>query len=107
MYNNGGLRLKTSLSKKFKRHESSRSHLDNAIRLQFFGKLSIAEQLDEGYRIGIRRHNEEVTKNRHILSRIIDCVKFCDVFGVTRARRQTIPGYSVAWSILLLPLMEF
>ncbi|KAI7800942.1 hypothetical protein IRJ41_015727, partial [Triplophysa rosa] len=49
-------------------------------RLQFFGKLSIAEQLDEGYRIGIRRHNEEVTKNRHILSRIIDCVKFCGAF---------------------------
>ncbi|KAI7804756.1 hypothetical protein IRJ41_017198 [Triplophysa rosa] len=50
------------------------------MRLQFFGKLSIAEQLDEGYRIGIRRHNEEVTKNRHILSRIIDCVKFCGAF---------------------------
>ncbi|RXN35740.1 zinc finger MYM-type 1-like protein [Labeo rohita] len=40
----------------------------------------IAQQLDEGYRIGIRRHNEEVTKNRHILSRIIDCVKFCGAF---------------------------
>ncbi|KAI2646079.1 Zinc finger MYM-type protein 1 [Labeo rohita] len=63
-----------------KRHESSRSHLDNAMRLQIFGKLSIAQQLDEGYRIGIRRHNEEVTKNRHILSRIIDCVKFCGAF---------------------------
>ncbi|KAL1279200.1 hypothetical protein QQF64_025873 [Cirrhinus molitorella] len=50
------------------------------MRLQFFGKLSIAEQLDEGYRIGIRRHNEEVRKNRHILSRIIDCVKFCGAF---------------------------
>ncbi|XP_057209014.1 zinc finger MYM-type protein 1-like [Triplophysa rosa] len=42
--------------------------------------ITIAEQLDEGYRIGIRRHNEEVTKNRHILSRIIDCVKFCGAF---------------------------
>ncbi|RXN05739.1 zinc finger MYM-type 1-like protein [Labeo rohita] len=50
------------------------------MRLQIFGKLSIAQQLDEGYRIGIRRHNEEVTKNRHILSRIIDCVKFCGAF---------------------------
>ncbi len=50
------------LSEKFKRHESSCSHLDNTMRIQFFGKLSIAEQLDEGYRIGIRRHNEEVTK---------------------------------------------
>ncbi|KAJ8335756.1 hypothetical protein SKAU_G00390980 [Synaphobranchus kaupii] len=50
------------------------------MKLSFFGRLSIAEQLDEGYRIGIRKHNEEVTKNRHILSRIIDCVKFCGAF---------------------------
>ncbi|KAI2646644.1 Zinc finger MYM-type protein 1 [Labeo rohita] len=42
--------------------------------------INIAQQLDEGYRIGIRRHNEEVTKNRRILSRIIDCVKFCGAF---------------------------
>ncbi|KAI2667610.1 Zinc finger MYM-type protein 1 [Labeo rohita] len=75
-----GVRDLKHLSEKCKRHESSRSHLDNAMRLQIFGKLSIAQQLDEGYRIGIRRHNEEVTKNRHILSRIIDCVKFCGAF---------------------------
>jgi hypothetical protein len=68
------------LSDKCKRHESSRSHLENSVKLKFLGKVSIAEQLDEGYRIGIRRHNEEVTKNRHILSRIIDCVKFCGAF---------------------------
>lgn len=71
-----GLDLK-HLSEKCKRHESTQSHLDNCLRLNFFGRLSTAEQLDEGYRIGIRRHKEEVTKNRHILSRIIDCVKFC------------------------------
>ncbi|KAL0152798.1 hypothetical protein M9458_052521 [Cirrhinus mrigala] len=75
-----GVRDLKHLSEKCKRHESSRSHLDNAMRLQIFGKLSIAQQLDEGYRIGIRRHNEEVIKNRHILSRIIDCVKFCGAF---------------------------
>lgn len=34
-------------------------------------------QLDEGYRIGIIKHNKEVRKNQHILSRIIVCVKFC------------------------------
>nr|XP_021325593.1 zinc finger MYM-type protein 1-like [Danio rerio]XP_021329268.1 zinc finger MYM-type protein 1-like [Danio rerio]XP_021330174.1 zinc finger MYM-type protein 1-like [Danio rerio] len=75
-----GVRDLKHLSEKCKRHESSRSHLDNAMRLQFFGKLSIFQQLDEGYRIGIRSHNEEVRKNRHILSRIIDCVKFCGAF---------------------------
>ncbi len=75
-----GVRDLKHLSEKCKRHESSQSHLDNTMRLQFFGKLSIAEQLDEGYMIGIRRHNEEVTKKRHILSRITDCVKFCGAF---------------------------
>ncbi|XP_067249008.1 zinc finger MYM-type protein 1-like isoform X2 [Chanodichthys erythropterus] len=75
-----GVRDLKHLSEKCKRHESSRSHLDNAMRLQIFGKVSLAEQLGENYRIGIRRHNEEVIKNRHILSRIIDCVKFCGAF---------------------------
>ncbi|XP_063755768.1 zinc finger MYM-type protein 1-like [Eleginops maclovinus] len=45
-----------------------------------FGKINISSQLDEGYRVGIRKHNEEVDKNRHILSKIIDCVKFCGAF---------------------------
>ncbi|KAK0152292.1 Zinc finger MYM-type protein 1 [Merluccius polli] len=67
-------------TEKAKKHECSRSHLDNSLKLHLFGRLSIAEQLNEGYRIGIRKHNEEVTKNRHILSRIIDCIKFCGVF---------------------------
>ncbi|XP_077331409.1 zinc finger MYM-type protein 1-like [Lithobates pipiens] len=68
------------LTEKCKRHETTQSHLDNVMRLEFFGKRSIGEQLDAGYIISIRRHNEEVTKNRHILSRIIDCVKFCGAF---------------------------
>lgn len=75
-----GVRDLKHLSEKCKRHESSRSHLDNSLKLSFFGGLSIAEQLDEGYKIGVRRHNEEVNKNRHVLSRIIDCVKFCGAF---------------------------
>ena len=42
--------------------------------------MSIATQLDEGHQIGVRRHNEGVDKNRHILSKLIDCVKFCGAF---------------------------
>ncbi|XP_060778845.1 zinc finger MYM-type protein 1-like isoform X2 [Neoarius graeffei] len=51
--------------------------------------LGIAEQLDDGYRMCIRRHNEEVTKNRHILSRIIDCVKFCGAFELPLRGSET------------------
>ena len=54
--------------------------MENALRLAMFGKINISSQLDEGYRVGIRKHNEEVDKNRHILSKIIDCVKFCGAF---------------------------
>ena len=32
------------------------------------------------YRDSIIQHNLEVEKNRHILSRIIDCIKFCGAF---------------------------
>ena len=68
-----GMKDSKHFTEKAKKHECSRSHLDNSLKLNYFGRLSIAEQLNEGYRIGIRKHNEEVTKNRHILSRIIVC----------------------------------
>ncbi len=47
-------------SEKCKRYKSSGSHLDNSMRLHFFGRLGCVEH--EGYRTGIRRHNKEVTK---------------------------------------------
>lgn len=50
------------------------------MRLGMFGRVNIAPQLDEGYRIGIRRNNKKVDKNRHILCKIIDCIKFCGAF---------------------------
>src|SRR5699024_1774550 len=34
------------------------------------------------YWINIRKFNENVTKNRYILSRIIDCIKFCGSFEI-------------------------
>ncbi|KAL6455159.1 hypothetical protein MHYP_G00364000 [Metynnis hypsauchen] len=42
-----------------------------------FGETWLCPAADEGYRIAVRRQNEEMTKNQHILSRIIDRVKFC------------------------------
>lgn len=54
-----GVRDLKHLSEKCKQHESSRSHLDKSMKLNLFGRVSITGQLDEGYRIGIRKHNEE------------------------------------------------
>ncbi|XP_061587233.1 uncharacterized protein LOC133452053 [Cololabis saira] len=76
-----GVRDLKHLSEKCKRHECSCSHLDNSLKLSFVGRHSIAEELGESYKIGIRKHNEEVKKNRQVLSRIIDfCIKFCGAF---------------------------
>lgn len=54
--------------------------MENCIKLAVLGNISIAAQLDEGHRVAVRRHNEEVDKNRHILSKLIDCIKFCGAF---------------------------
>lgn len=65
---------------KAEKHEQTSIHMENSVKLAMFGKVNIAAQLNEGYRLGIRQHNEEVDKNRHILSKIIDCIKFCGAF---------------------------
>ncbi|KAL3063707.1 hypothetical protein OYC64_000108 [Pagothenia borchgrevinki] len=51
--------------------------MGNAMKLATLGRVNIATQL--GHRIAVRKHNE-VDKNRHILCKIIDCVKFCGAF---------------------------
>ena len=68
------------MSEQIKKHECSMVHMFNAVKLAMQGKTSIAAQLDEGYRFAVRKHNEEVDMDRHILSNITDCVKFCGAF---------------------------
>ncbi|KAL2085060.1 hypothetical protein ACEWY4_020578 [Coilia grayii] len=68
------------LSEHVKKHERSRAHMENCVKLAMVGRVSIATQLDDGHRIAVRRHNEEVDKNRHVLSKLIDCIKFCGAF---------------------------
>lgn len=67
-------------SEKAKKHESSKSHLSCAMKLAMLGNANIAAQLHEGYSVSVRNHNKEVDKNRHILSKLIDCVRFCGAF---------------------------
>lgn len=52
----------------------------DTMKLAMLGTVNIASQLDEGHRTGVRKHSEELDKNRHILSKIIDCDKFCGAF---------------------------
>jgi hypothetical protein len=67
------------LPEKIKKDERSAKHR-NMIDLARLGKVNIAIQLSEACRSSISKHNEEVRRNRDILSKITDCIKFCGKF---------------------------
>lgn len=71
------------LPEKIKKHEQSAKHMNNMIDLSLLGRVNIAEQLDTAYKLSIARHNEQVRKNRDVLSKIINCVKFCGKFELS------------------------
>lgn len=56
------------------------SHLNACLDLSVLGKIEIREQLNEAFRRNVERQNDQVRKNRYVLSRIIDCIKFCGEF---------------------------
>lgn len=92
-----GVRDLKHLSERIKKHECSKVHMNNAVKLAVLGRTSIAAQLDEEHRIAVRKINEEVDKNRQIESKIIDCVKFCGAFelalrGHDETASSDIPG---------------
>nr|CAH7745960.1 unnamed protein product [Callosobruchus chinensis] len=68
--------------KKIKKHESSRDHINSCTTFALLGKVNIMSQLSSAYRESIILHNNKVEKNRHILKRIISCVKFCSAFDL-------------------------
>lgn len=82
------------LSEKIKKHESSKVHMDSCLKFSAYGRVNIATQLNEGYRLAVRRHNDEVSKNRHILNRLIQCVKFCGVFELALRGKDETEGSS-------------
>jgi hypothetical protein len=69
-----------SLARKIEKHKNSAKHIRNVIDLVMLGKVNIATQLSDAYRSSINKHNEEVRRNGYILSKIIDCIKFCGKF---------------------------
>lgn len=68
------------LQERAKKHEKSACHIHHLVDFNVLGKTSIRTQLDSAYRQSIRAHNEKVDKNRHILRRLIMCIKFCGAF---------------------------
>jgi hypothetical protein len=65
------------LKEKCEKHQLSLQHKNNVISLGFLGQVNITENLSEAYRLSKVKHNEQVQKNRNILSKLIDAIKFC------------------------------
>ena len=78
------------VSQKFKKHNESRVHGNNVTNLSMFGRTNVMEELSVAARLGRSKHNMEVDKNRHVLSRIIDCIKFCGNFELSLRGRDEI-----------------
>ena len=62
--------------------------MNNCIEYSLLGKVDISCQLDSAYRLKIKQHNEEVSKNRYILSKLIDCVKSVSYTHLDVYKRQ-------------------
>ncbi|XP_053159028.1 uncharacterized protein LOC128347858 [Hemicordylus capensis] len=75
-----GYRDLKHLADKSKKHEASRTHMENCVELTVLGRENVAVEMDEGYGVSIRKHNQEVENNRYILSKIIDSIRFCGAF---------------------------
>ncbi|KAL4097871.1 hypothetical protein QTP88_022574 [Uroleucon formosanum] len=68
------------LSAKIKSHEKTQIHINAQLSLKLLGKQDIRQQLNSAFRLNIQKYNEQVKENRYILSKIIDCIRFCGAF---------------------------
>lgn len=51
-------------------HDDSTEHLKNELSFALLGKVNIERQLDDVYLTEIRKHNEQVDRDRFILTRV-------------------------------------
>ncbi|KAJ8937523.1 hypothetical protein NQ318_022249 [Aromia moschata] len=64
------------------------------------GKVDIRQQLDSAYRENIRRHNENVDKNRHILNQVYDEDPLKTYHAAERIHLQEPMKKSIEYGIL-------
>ena len=85
-----GFRNLSKISTRCITHAKSTKHLDNMISFNLLGKGCIQIHLSKSYQDGINHHNEEVRKNRKVLSILIDSVLFCGQQEIAlRAHNET------------------
>lgn len=94
------------LAAKIKNHERSKSHLHASMELALLGNANNAQKINSENRLAIAKHNEVVRKNRHIIARVISCVKFCGLFELTFGGHDGADK-SLNRRILFKELMDF
>ncbi|XP_063818962.1 zinc finger MYM-type protein 1-like isoform X2 [Pseudophryne corroboree] len=67
------------LNEKIKKHTATEKHVNNSLNLALLGSVSVRTCISDAHKEMIERHNAQVHKNREILSRIINCIKFCGI----------------------------
>lgn len=72
----GGYEDLKHLAERLKKHQATRTHIECSLKYELFGKNNISEQISDGYKLSKSRHNENVTKNRYIIEKIINILKF-------------------------------
>ena len=72
-----GFKTIGKLKEKLKKHEQSKAHMDNLVSYAMVGTAQMRHYLSDAYRQTIEAHNAQVTKNREVLSHIIETVFLC------------------------------
>ena len=80
------------LSKRISKHECSKAHMNNCVSVKMLGKVNILSAINAGYRRSIIKHDELVDRNRHALSRIINCIKFCSFHKLLLRGHDEVKG---------------
>lgn len=93
------------VKEKIAKHQCSTTHMNNAVRYHTFGSVNIAEQIDSSRRLMTSRHNEQVARNRKVLDKVIDCLKFCGTHELAlRGHDESSVSYNKG---VFLDLMDF
>ena len=75
------------------------------LNLSMLRTANIGQQIASGYAAFIHQHNEQVDKNRLILSRIINCIRFCEKFELpVRGHDETTQSKNLG---VFLGLIDF
>ena len=77
-----GLQSKSlgKLLEKLNKHDKSISHIENLVSLRMLGVTNIKKSISVAERNRLVLENEQIKKNRHILSAIVDAIFHCGTF---------------------------